>query len=855
VAVRVLRPQADRGEAVLFGLPKPLPAGTVVAAADPPRRSLGRRVRSRVAPLAAPAWLYWLDRMPDATFSHPSEYLLVDDRTGRVVGRSSIGWYPTVNGRPPAFLASDAAYESSRYRVYARLARSTQRRVASAEATRPPSVVPKAAFRNDCVLMFGDYHGIGFTQDFRALAAWGAWAGIRSFYSARGGPQKSPPGKGDPAPTGSDLRANVDTLVEKQDCTDILLYLDGHGEKEGDAPPTVISSNDVSVEIDGQVEKFSVGVTAEEVAAVVARHPTVGFKLKIDSCYAGRFLRQLAPAGKPKLRNLLIAEVSSGAGEVSFHGRDTFDAGGKKLKARPDNPDDLGEFTNQNLTGLYAWGASQTEVAASVAAGGSLLANALERAFALGKPVNAGIPWGAHPQVVRGEAGEPVKVSTTSFGLGGEYRAPWYLAWVDNGTRTGVMAFSDRTGNQVGALDPATGRADRFPLRVITSPNGIAAIDPFRFAVAGTGGVAVFDRTPPGRITELQLPGSQLVNLAVGENRTLYVTNVADNTFVTIRPPYAGPGDVTRTALPPSCLRPTGIVPGAGELRVLCQQSNNVMFLSPTGELRRSVALPTPAIGAQEPKPTGRSGIVFSGFASNRLYHLRGDTLVSTPTGRGPAVPTVAYYPDDYDDLFARQTTDDYAFVPHFAAGGATVAEFSGRAGESEPLPILPSRNLVGSAIGPGCSPWVADATPGRPGLHRVRFPVPGAPTGARAAGPNRVDLPPRCVDFTDAARSQSLTVRLPGRRPQARSVEVGMFGYRGDPWRARGTFLENFPLRLDARSGSRSLRVSLRQTGAYTGLATLTGIPAQARTVTLTITSGGTDAPFGLLTAARMRR
>jgi hypothetical protein len=110
-------------------------------------------------------------------------------------------------------------------------------------------------------------------------------------------------------------------------------------------------------------------------------------------------------------------------------------------------------------------------------------------------------------------------------------------------------------------------------------------------------------------------------------------------------------------------------------------------------------------------------------------------------------------------------------------------------------------------------------------------------------------------VDFTDAARSQSLTVRLPGRRPQARSVEVGMFGYRGDPWRARGTFLENFPLRLDARSGSRSLRVSLRQTGAYTGLATLTGIPAQARTVTLTITSGGTDAPFGLLTAARMRR
>jgi hypothetical protein len=856
IAMRVLRPQADTGEVIVFGLPRPLPRGAVVAPADPARRSLGKRVRSRIEPLGAPAWLYWLDRVPDARFSHASEYVLIEDRTGRVVRRAKLGWYPTVNGKPPAFLASDVAYESAAFRVWARLDRPTTRRVAAA-AAEPLSVVPKAAFKNDCILMFGDYHSPGFAQDFTAVEAFGSWAGIRSFYTTRDGPKRSAPGKGDPAVTGSDLRSSVDTLVERQECTDVLLYLDGHGEKADYGAPTVFSSTNVEIEVDGQVEKLSIGVTADDVASIIGRHPAVGFKLKIDSCYSGRFLDELAPGGKPKLKNLLIGEASSRANEVSFHGRDTYDETGKKLKKRADNPKDLGEFTNHNLTGLYAWASSQTEVAASVAAGGSLLANGLERAFTLGRSVNAGIGWGAHPVAVRGEAGEPVKVSVNTFGLGSDFRSPWLLAWVDNGTRTGAMVFTDRAGSQVGALDPASGRADRFPLGTITNPNGIAAIDPFRFAVAGYGGVAIFDRTPPGKITELQMAGTRLVNLAVAENRVLYASDVQNNQLVSIRPPYGGPADVTKTPLPSACRLPTGIVPTAVGLTVLCQQTNNIVFLDASGSLTRSVALPTPNIGAQEPRPTGRTGIVFSGFGSNRLYRYRGNSLQSAESGRGPAVPTVAYYPDDYDDLFARQTTHDYAFVPHFNAGGATVAEFN-RSVESERLSILASRNLVGSGIGPGCSPWVADATAGRPSLHRVRFPVPGAPIKPRLEGPNRLDLPPSCFDFTDASRTGSLSVRLPTAWQRTGRVEVGLFGYRGDPWRAKGTFPANFPLQLSATAtggSSGKPRVTLKGTGAYTALATVTGIPPRTRTVTLTITSRGTEAPFGLLTAARVRR
>lgn len=859
IAVRVLRPQADKREVILFGLPKPLPAGTVVVAADPPKGRLGRRAKQRVAPLASPAWLYWLDRMPDAAFSHPSEFLLVDDRTGRVTRRAAIGWYPSVDGKPPAFLASDSAYESARYRVYARLERAT-RRTASVVRTRPPSVVPKAAFKNDCTLMVGDYHGPGFAQDFKALSEWGTSTGVRSFYTTQTGPRKEATATSEVAPSGSTLRANVDTLVDKLDCTDILLFLDGHGTAEGAGPPGVISSSDITVELDGRVDKVAVGVSADDVATVIKRHPTIGFKLKVNSCYSGRFLDELAPGGKPKHKNLLIAESASGASEASYFGRDTYGADGKTKKPpRPDNPDDLSEFVNQNVAGLYSWASSQTEVAASVAAGGSLLANALERAFELGRPVNAAIPWGAHPAVVRGASGEPPEVSVNTLELGTQFKTAWQLAWVDNGTAGGAMVFTDRAGNQVGALDPRTGATQAFPLTVITIPNGIAAIDPFRFAVAGTGGVAIFDRTPPGKITQLQMKDARLVNLAVGSNKNLYVTNLQDNSFVTIRPPYSGPADVTRTPLPASCVRPTGIVPTATGLTVLCQQTNNVVRLSPSGGLVGTLALPVPNIGAQEPRPTGRGGIVFSGFLANRLYHLRNDSLLSAATGSGPAVPTVAYYPDDYGDLFAQQTTDDYAFVPHFTVGGATVAEFDGKTGTSELIPILSSRNLVGSGIGPGCSPWVADGTPGRTSLHRARFPVPGAPTKTRAAGPNRLELPPACLDFTDAARARTIAVTIPRGWKQARGVELGLVGYRGDPWGAKSTFRANFPLQFTATakggaSGSRP-RVTLKQTGAYTAVASVSRIPAGASGVTVTITSSGTEAPFGLLTAARALR
>jgi hypothetical protein len=385
IAMRVLRPQADKGEVILFGLPAPLRAGTLVAPADPPRGAPTGKARVRGVRLAGPAWLYWLDSDPYARFSHESEYLLVDDRSGRVLRRARIGWYPTVDGKDPAFL-SQTGYEARRHRVFARAAplRSSS---ASAQPLRGNSL-PSGAFANDCVLMVGDYFDSAMRNDFPAVERWAKSVGLRAFYTTSAGPKSAPAG---PAPDAAALRASVKELVEKNRCLDILIYMSGHGVRPGAGPPTVMTGRTVRplptppfVELDG------VGIDASELEDVVGAFPATTFKVKIDSCFSGRFVEELTEKGKPRRENLLVIEVSSSASQTSL-----------SRGARKDTPypDRMGTFTRQNLVGLQTWAASDDEIASSVALGGSLLTHALERAFTLGAPANAAIARGKKPLI------------------------------------------------------------------------------------------------------------------------------------------------------------------------------------------------------------------------------------------------------------------------------------------------------------------------------------------------------------------------------------------------------------------------------------------------------------------------
>jgi hypothetical protein len=384
-AIAIVASGARKGtrDVVLFGLPRPLAEGTNVASADPVPGRLGKPARKDALTLRRAAWLYWLDGDPYARFSHASLVLLVDAVTGQVT-RRELEWFPLVNGRAPVFLATRAGYDAARYRVFARTKpiRVSRSAGASAPGSWAATTLPRL-LADDCVLMIGDYHSHQMAGDFPAVQRWASSVGVRAYYATRTGPRGSSPPPSATPPDGDVLAANVRTLVTVDRCTDVLIYLSGHGAREGKGPPTVFTGKTV-VGADGAEPVVThEAVTAGDLAAVMREHPTTGFKVKVDSCYSGRFVEALTDPRLPKLENLLIVEASSKATQPSYSALDA--------KRRADNPDRIGEFTNGNLVGLRTWAASPEEVASSVALGGSLLARALERSLALGRSANRSI--------------------------------------------------------------------------------------------------------------------------------------------------------------------------------------------------------------------------------------------------------------------------------------------------------------------------------------------------------------------------------------------------------------------------------------------------------------------------------
>jgi hypothetical protein len=394
IAMRALKPQAGKANVILFGLPAPVKAGSRVVPADPPKGRLGKTRRLKVPRLRNDTWLYWLDQVPYAYFSHRSTYLLVDDSTGRVVKRQTIGWYPTVNGKRPAFVTSKG-YTAKRYRVFTRMAKPRKAAVSApiVSFAWPFATIPPGALKGECVLVVGDFSDQQLLGNYIAFSEWSQSLKIPTFFSTGKGPVKELPGA-DAKPAGKDtLRDNTTELIVKHDCTDIVLYVMGHGQEAKDGPPMVVTKNEIK-ETDSGFEQKVTGVTADDVYYAISLHPSTGFKLKIESCYAGRFLDDFAPRGaggkrESKLKNLLIMEVSSDADKPSM---------GATVEYDVRNPNNLGQFTNQNLTGLEKFFASQEEIGKAMAEGGSLMARALDRAFDLGASVNvASTQFGIDP--------------------------------------------------------------------------------------------------------------------------------------------------------------------------------------------------------------------------------------------------------------------------------------------------------------------------------------------------------------------------------------------------------------------------------------------------------------------------
>ncbi len=347
----------------------------------------------------------------------------------------------------------------------------------------------------------------------------------------------------------------------------------------------------------------------------------------------------------------------------------------------------------------------------------------------------------------RATAASEIVISVTTASLNAStFTSPWQVAWIPGGSTSGTIAFTDRGANHVGLLDPTNLRVQNIRLNNITSPGPIAVLDNTRFAVAGTGGVGILDRSGSGKVTELVMANTRNQVLALGENGNLLVADAQQNDIRIIRPPYGGPADITRFPLPQQCRNPTGLIPGASTIDVLCQQTNNIVRIDYTGNFGSSTPLPVANAGAQEARPSP-TGFVFSGFNAGRFfsYSPPGANGFKSFALTGPAVPTVGLFFDPAADRKLAQAATALragkrptrafffnSFTPSFRDGRVAFGSFP--AATSKAFTRLASRNLVGSTNGPDGTIWVADATPGKPALHRLSF-GDGTKTGRTRTG------------------------------------------------------------------------------------------------------------------------
>ena len=464
-----------------------------------------------------------------------------------------------------------------------------------------------------------------------------------------------------------------------------------------------------------------------------------------------------------------------------------------------------------------------------------------------------------------------IVLSVKTFELPSTFKTPWQVTWIPGASKIGAVAFTDPTGNQVGLLDPETGRTQTIRLNVITNPGPIAVIDQNRFAIAGTGGVGIFDRSGTGTIRELQMAGTRNTVLALGPDNNLFVADAQNNDIRIIKSPYSGPADITKFPLPTVCRGPTGLIPAASYMKVLCGQTNNLVDLSLSGALLRTLQLPLPNMGAQEARPSP-NGFVFSGFNANRAVSFSGSytNRFKSFDFNGPAVPTVGYFSDPLFYLkmgaaqrafsFGKRPKTEFffnSFTPSYRDGGLSLGSFPG--GTARFLSNLRGKSLVGSTVGPGGSIFVADATPGKPALHRVSFVDPKAtrtPTGFRYKGYRLTAVDP------DFVQRMAMPFFGPGPLPKGtppKEVQVGIVGASSSPWNLKPTFGGNFDLKVTAvgklsGGGTYKAKAQSADTGPYTRVMQITNIRANTSQLSLEL-RGKTEVPVTFLVNAQAIR
>lgn len=406
------------------------------------------------------SWLYWQDLAPYAGFEHRSVMLVIDDRTGRVLRRKKLLYYPIVNGKRPAYLRSAKAYSRKRYRAFERMtvripvdgpdANAVQllphRAAPIWESVGPPrspsgpAFDSKGAFKDDCMYLVGELDDPLFKRDFKAMARFGKEHGLRPFYAndlgrspSRFRPSPAFASEGTPA----SLKEDVKHLVDQKGCRDILIFAAGHGSSKDQTPEAQVSmTGSASRTANGGRAQVKPHLTPETIKKVVKAFPTTTFKLKIMSCYSGRFRSELETGSGELPPNVLVVETSAGADQLSYRdllidwrkaatiGAEAMAKTDPALRQRLDDPatreaaideveakarseaqatvpntDGLFEFTHANIVGMTRY--LSTRPANQELVAGSEVATMLVQGLKLGSDANQSALVGNETPAVR----------------------------------------------------------------------------------------------------------------------------------------------------------------------------------------------------------------------------------------------------------------------------------------------------------------------------------------------------------------------------------------------------------------------------------------------------------------------
>jgi VCBS repeat-containing protein len=472
-ALAALGAARHSGAEIVFGLAKPVSAGTVIAEAGPSSPGSGgsaaRSPRRVIARLTRPAWFFYEDLAPFQQYQHPGRVALVDAHTGRVSVSRVLSWPPVLDGRRPAFMQSISAYDGTRYRVFYRpytgsgtlVARDLARVSSSAmhaalDSTLAQQVAPLLASQHACTIratdtLRGGFYGFANLSQSRAALYYrfsqlGQLApGFRSFsYSSAG--RTSP-------------MSFVGDQIKASGCRDVAVYLAGAGYADATAV-------NLGMGVGGR-KVVHQDLTLSDLRRLANANPAVTFEFVIDAAHASGFQTLVG------LANVLLVATPSAPGGGSFTYLPEARIGGK-LVANGTNPLRLLQLTDRLAFGLDNAIGDACEVSQlqSLTKSGKLrsaLAYLLARGFSRGGAVDFAANSGV---------GSPPRVQTHGFTAGTPSCAPVtpvVTARADSYAAASNAPLSVAAANGVLANDTDSGH---FPLSV-DRLNGAGGSAPF----------------------------------------------------------------------------------------------------------------------------------------------------------------------------------------------------------------------------------------------------------------------------------------------------------------------------------------------------------------------------------------